>query len=187
MLRVIAPQRDQQVGFRLATIAIFVGLMAISAKISIPLEPVPFTMQVLVVLLSGMVLGARDAFLVQVMYVGMIALGSPIDARGVGSAALFSASGGFLIGFIAGATLVGALVTSKIKQNGLLLRWLAGIVGVVVIYVFGATHLALYTGMGFQRAIEAGVQPFIVLDLVKAILAAGLTETARAIITRSAK
>lgn len=184
MLRVIAPHRDRQVGFRLATVATFLVLMALSAKISIPLEPVPFTLQVLVVLLSGMVLGARDAFFVQMTYVGLIALGLPIDTRSIGAAALFSPTGGFLLGFIPSAVVVGALVTHPRLGKGLVVRWLAGIMGVAIIYLFGMTHLALYTGMGVQRAFEAGVQPFIALDIVKAILAAGLTESARPLLKR---
>jgi biotin transport system substrate-specific component len=183
MLRAVTQQQSNQRQIRVAAIAVFVVLMAISAKISIPLEPVPFTLQVLVVLLSGMVLGWRDALITQVTYVGLIALGLPIDARGVGAAALFGATGGFLFGFMPAAAITGLLV-ERATSKTLWLRWIAGLVGVVVIYVFGASHLMLYTGMNLEKAFAAGVQPFIVLDMVKAILAAGLTETGRAFLKR---
>jgi biotin transport system substrate-specific component len=178
MLRAIAQERSKETGIRVAAIAVFVVLMAISAKISIPLEPVPFTLQVLVVLLSGMVLGWRDALITQVTYVGLIALGAPLDARGVGSAALFGATGGFLFGFMPAAAITGFLV-ERATSKTLWLRWIAGLVGVVVIYVFGLSHFMLYRGEAFQQAFMMVVQPFIVLDMVKAILAAGLTESAR--------
>jgi biotin transport system substrate-specific component len=165
---------------RIAGVAVFVLLMALSARVSIPLEPVPFTLQVLVVLLSGFVLGWREATAVQVAYVGLIALGLPIDARMVGSAALFGPTGGFLIGFIPAAALT-SLLAQPAAARSVWLRWLAGLAGVAVIYVFGAAHLMLYTGMNAARAFEVGVQPFIVLDAIKAIIAAGLTETWRAV------
>ncbi len=178
MLRVVAHEQSKQIWVRIAAIAVFVVLMAISAKISIPLEPVPFTLQVLVVLLSGMVLGWRDALIAQVAYVGFIALGAPIDARGVGAAALFGATGGFLFGFMPAAAITGFLV-ERATAKTLWLRWIAGLVGVVVIYIFGVSHYMLYKGVIFEEAFKLVLQPFIVLDMVKAIFAAGLTESAR--------
>lgn len=181
MLRVIQPERAQQPTTRAVGIVAFVALMALSARISIPLEPVPFSLQVLVVLLSGFVLGGRDAALAQLAYVGFIALGAPIDVRMAGSAALFGPTGGFLIGFIPAAALTGWLVELSGTRSALWLRWAAGLAGVAVIYTFGAAHLMLYTGMNLQKALEVGVQPFILLDMVKAVIAAGLTETVRAL------
>jgi biotin transport system substrate-specific component len=165
---------------RLAGVAVFVLLMALSARVSIPLEPVPFTLQVLVVLLSGFVLGWREAAAAQAAYVGLIALGLPIDTRMVGSAALFGPTGGFLIGFIPAAALT-SLLAQPTAARSVWLRWLAGLAGVAVIYAFGAAHLMLYTGMNAARAFEVGVQPFILLDAIKAIIAAGLAETWRAV------
>ncbi len=171
--------RPSSAALRLTRVAAFTLLMALSARVSIPLEPVPFTLQVLVVLLSGFVLTWREAAAVQAAYVGLIALGLPIDARMVGSAALFGPTGGFLIGFIPAAALTSVLAQPAARS--VWVRWLAGLVGVAVIYAFGAAHLVLYTGMSFSRAFEVGVQPFIVLDAVKAVIAAGLAETWRAV------
>ncbi len=162
---------------RLVAVAFFVALMAVSAKIAIPLTPVPFTLQVLVVLLCGMVLGWRDALLAQISYVGLIALGLPIDANSVGSLALFGPTGGFLLGFIPAAGVTGYFVERAGANDKLWKRFLAGLVGVGIIYFFGAGHLMLYVGMSLERAYAVGVQPFIALDAVKALLAAGLAET----------
>ena len=184
MLRSLTQTRTESWPIRLASIAFFTFLTALSAKISLETgnPEVPFTMQVLVVLLAGMVLGARDGALSQIAYISLIAIGLPYDTRSIGTAALFGPTGGFLIGFTVSAAVVGYLVEQAGKR--LWQRWLAGIVGVAVIYFFGVSHLTLYTGMDLGRAWTVGAAPFVALDLVKALLAAGLVESARALILR---
>lgn len=174
---------DYRRTYRLAGIAVFTLLVAIAARISIPMEPVPFTMQPLVVLLAGMVLGWRDGALSQLAYVSLIALNFPIDANGIGSAALSSPTVGYLIGFIFAAGVVGWLV--QFAGERFWQRWLAGIVGVVVIYAFGFVVLKFNTGMDWGAAWKAGVTPFIGLDLIKAVVAAGLTESGRRLLLRT--
>ena len=73
MLYSLSPRRDLTLTQRLLAIAALTALTAIGARITIPLEPVPFTFQVLAVLLAGMLLGARDGALSQLAYVGLIA------------------------------------------------------------------------------------------------------------------
>lgn len=182
MLRTLPHIQSNRTALRVAGVLLFALLTAISAKISIPMEPVPFTMQVLVVLLSGLVLGARDGALSQMAYISLIVMGLPVDARGLGAAALFGPTGGYLLGFAAAAFTAGWLV----ERAGARLwqRWLAGVAGVAVIYVVGVSHLRLYTGMDWQAAFAAGAAPFLLLDGVKALLAAGLTESARAWLLR---
>lgn len=177
MLRTLERTREQSQLYRLVGIAVFTVLTIIAARVSIPLEPVPFTLQPLAVLLSGMVLGWRDGLLSQAIYVGLIALGLPLDARGVGSAALVGPTAGFLIGFIAAAGAAGWLVERGGKR--VWQRWLAGVVGIMVIYLCGVVVLKAVTGMDWSKAWDAGVAPFIVPDMAKALIAAGLTEGGR--------
>ena len=177
MLRTLPQTRDQSWIYRLAGIAFFTVLTIIAARVSIPLEPVPFTLQPLAVILSGMVLGWRDGLLSQALYVALIAAGLPLDAKGIGSAALVGPTAGFLIGFIAAAGTAGWLVERGNKRFWQ--RWLAGVAGIIVIYLFGAVVLKTVTGMDWAKAWSVGVAPFIVPDLVKALIAAGLTEGGR--------
>jgi biotin transport system substrate-specific component len=178
MLRTFpAPASLAERTWRIAGILAFTLLVAISAKIKIEIGPVPFTMQPLVVLLAGMVLGWRDGMLSLMTYVLLIAAGMPLDARSVGTAALFGPTGGYLIGFVAAAGATGFLVERAGER--LWQRWLAGLVGVAVIYLFGVSHLALYLGRDFGVAWETGAMPFLIPDSIKALLAAGLTETLR--------
>ena len=81
-----------------ARIALFTGLTIIAARMQVELGgPVPFTFQPLAVLLAGMVLGAREGMASQLAYVGLIALGMPVDARGLGAAAFFGPTGGYRV------------------------------------------------------------------------------------------
>jgi len=177
MLRTLPQTRDYTTISRLAGAAIFTVITILSARVTVEIGIVPFTMQPLAVLLSGMVLGARDGMLSQAAYVALIALGLPFDARGLGTAALFGPTGGYLVGFIAAAGVTGLLVekgTARLWQ-----RWLAGVIGVVVIYVFGVLVLKLHAGMDWSAAWTAGVAPFMLPDLGKAFIAAALAEGGR--------
>jgi biotin transport system substrate-specific component len=168
---------------RLAVILIGTLILALSAKISINIGgPVPFTMQVLAVLLVGMVLGARDGAGSILAYLGLIASGMPIDAWGLGPAAFQGPTAGYLFGFVGAAFIAGWLVESG--WNRWWMRWLAGLVALVVIYSCGITVLKYRLGLSWSAAWEVGIEPFILLDVVKALLAATMTESGRRWLTQ---
>jgi biotin transport system substrate-specific component len=154
----------------------FTAITAISAQLRIPMDPVPFTLQPLAVLLAGLVLGARGGFLSQLLYVGLIALGAPIDANMRGAAALAGPTAGYLIGFVAAA-----FVAGFIYERGKTALWalVAGLAGVVTIYVFGVPVLKFVTNMEWGAAIQAGVGFFIVWDIVKVGIAAAFVTGGR--------
>ncbi|MBC7872150.1 MAG: biotin transporter BioY [Chitinophagaceae bacterium] len=182
MLRTFPQTRDLSQSRRLIGIVAFTMITIIAARLKIPMEPVPFTMQPFAVLLAGMILGSRDGALSQAAYVGLIALGLPFDANMRGTAALFGATGGYLIGFIVAAGVVGLLVEragSRFWQ-----RWLAGIVGIVIIYIFGIYVLKNVTAMDWSAAWSSGVGPFLVPDMIKAVIAAGIAEGGRTLLGR---
>lgn len=178
MLRTLPQSRDFSHVYRLAGIGIFTIFTAIAAQLEIRIGgPVPFTLQVLAVLLSGMVLGARDGALSQVAYLALIRMNLPVAAGGVGAAALFGPTAGYLIGFIPAAWGVGYLVERG--ANRIWQRWLAGVAGIAIIYLLGVTVLRLLSGLDWQQAWTLGAAPFLGLDLLKAVLAASLMESGR--------
>ena len=183
MLRTLEQTRTDNQVIRIAGIAIFTILMVISAKMSIQIGAVPFTMQVLVVLLSGMVLGSRDGVASQLAYLGLILANLPVDTRSLGSAAFFGPTGGYLIGFAVSAFVIGYIMEHS--QDKVWQRWIAGIVGIIVIYIFGMTFLKFITGMEWSAAWANGVAPFIVADLIKALIAASLVEGSRSLLLRN--
>lgn len=153
----------------------FAVLTAIGAQVSIPLQPVPITGHVLIVLLAGFVLGPRDGFMSQMTYLSMIAMNLPVAANGMGAAALAGPTAGYLYSFPVAAGLAGLLAI----RDKVWVRWLAGLVAVALIYLVGATYLKNYFDMSWEAAWLAGVRPFIVLDILKALLAASMAEGGR--------
>jgi len=166
---------------RLVAVALFTLLTALSARISIEIGgPVPFTLQVLVVVLSGLTLGWRDGAIAQVAYLGMIALNMPVDSRLIGAAAFAGPTAGFLVGFVPAAALTGFL--AELGGSRFVVRWAAGLAGVALIYAFGVLWFSLSRSMALTDTWPLVAAPFVGLDIVKAFIAAGLTESVRAIL-----
>ena len=93
----------------LAVAALFTALLSVSAYIAIPIGSVPFTLQVFVVLLAGMVLGPRLGALSVVAYL-VLGLVAPVYSGGTsGLGVLFGPTGGYLFGFIAAAVVTGLI------------------------------------------------------------------------------
>lgn len=157
---------------------VFAAFTALAARVVIPLPftPVPITLQVMAVLLAGLVLGPRAGAASQLAYLAAIAAGLPLDARGLGPAALLGPTGGYLVGFVPAAFLAGWLAQRLSATRGS--RFLAALTGVAVIYAAGVAWLALALG-DLDAAWRLGVAPFIGLDLGKALVAAVVAESGR--------
>ncbi|HZY40747.1 MAG TPA: biotin transporter BioY [Anaerolineae bacterium] len=167
---------------RIAAIVLFAALTALTARITIPLPftPVPITLQVMIVLLAGLTLGAKDGALSQIAYIASIAVGLPFDANGLGTAAFASPTAGYLIGFVAGY-----LAERGLHRNRAL-RFFAGLAGVSVIYFIGTAWLTrLFLNGDWLKGWTLGIAPFIVIDLIKALIASATAEGARVWLNRS--
>ncbi|MDX1542221.1 MAG: biotin transporter BioY [Geminicoccaceae bacterium] len=148
-------------------------LLTVSAKTQIPFYPVPMTLQTMVVLLLGMMLGARLALLTVLVYLAEGAFGLPVFAgtpeKGLGLAYMTGPTGGYLVGFALTAWLTGRLTEERDDAQHLAL---AALLGIILIYGLGV--LWLTTFVGAERAIALGIAPFIFGDLLKAALAVAL-------------
>ncbi len=146
-------------------------LIALSAQIVIPLpfSPVPITAQTFAVLLVGALGGRRLGSLSVAAYLAQGAAGLPIFAGGTsGLGRLLGPTGGYLLGFLAAAYLVGYLAERGwTVQVGKTL--LAMALGNALIYLCGLPVLALF--LGFDKALTAGFYPFLVGDGIKILLA----------------
>lgn len=159
----------------------FAGLTGLGARVTIPLWPVPVTLQVLGVLLSGMVLGARLGGLSQAMYVAVGVMGLPVFAGGgSGPGWLAGPTGGYLVGFIAAGFITGLVAERLRGPRGLVL---AGLIGLAAIYLFGAGWLALWLG-DLGGAWRKGVAPFLLVDAVKVVAACIFAAGGRGLLTR---
>ncbi len=155
----------------------FVGayLTAISAKLIIPLPftPVPITGQVFVIMLLAVMLGTIYSGLSQLIYVVAGAVGLPWYAGGLAGLNTVI-TGGYLIGFIVSAGLVGYLANQKWFARSQWRIMLAMLAGLAVIYLFGAFYLAILMGGDATEAVKLGVLPFIIPDVLKIFVAANI-------------
>ena len=149
---------------------------AVAAQITIPLEPVPFTLQVLAVVLTGLLLGPRYGALAMAIYLLLGAVGVPVFAQfsgGLGQ--LFGPTGGYLVSYPLAASLAGMAATTVAdapRRRGLVAGALWGCAALAAIYALGVTWLAVLAGLPPGAAIATGLLPFLAFDLIKVGLAA---------------
>ena len=152
----------------------FALVLGASAQIAIPIPgtPVPVTMQPLVVVLAGLMLGPVFGAASMLTYLAMGAAGlpvfSPVGAPGV--LRLIGPTGGYLIAFPFAAFAAGFVSQKYPKLPG---RWAAAMLGMVVIFVGGISQLAIITG-SLGQALAFGLTPFAAFDVLKALVAAAI-------------
>ena len=158
----------------IALVAIGVLLIALGAKVSIllPDNPVPITGQTFGVLVAGGALGFRRGIAAAGIYVLLGVVGLPFFAFGdAGIQIIWGARGGYLIGFIVAAAIVGRLAELGWDRN------ILGAIGAMLlanaaIYVIAVPWLAVTAGYGPEEAIQKGFLAFVVGDAIKLALAA---------------
>jgi biotin transport system substrate-specific component len=153
-------------------IAIGAAIVALSAQIYIPTEPVPFTGQTLGVLVVGGALGFRRGVAALLLYLLVGLVGVPVFAEGdAGRDVLLGVTGGYLIGFVVAAAIVG-----RLAELGWDRRLGAAVVtmllGTIAIYAIGVPWLKISTGMSWSEAIAVGLTPFLLWDTAKLLIAA---------------
>ncbi len=158
-------------------------LIALCARISFPVpwSSVPITGQTFAVLLTGALLGSRLGALSVVAYLAQGAMGLPVFAYGGGAAYFAGPTGGFLIGFVPMAFVVGYLCERGWDRR----PWTAApamLAGSVVLYIFGLSWLARF--VPGDSLLAAGLTPFIAGDLTKIVLATIALPSGWALINR---
>lgn len=159
--------------------ALFAVLTAVGAFIRIPFPLVPMTLQTLFVFLSGAILGSKRGALSQVLYVGMGLIGLPVFTGGGGPQYILHPTFGYLLGFIAGAWVIG-FITERLEKNSFPFYLAACLAGTAVIYTVGTAGLYLNLNhvagkaVTLRQVIEFGAVPFIAGDILKMLGAAAL-------------
>ncbi len=149
--------------------SLLVAWMA-QVKIPLPFTPVPLTGQTFAVLLVGAALGSRRGVTSLLLYLVEGIAGLPVFAGGAGGLAyLAGPTGGYLLGFVCAAFLVGRLAESGRDRRFRTALWIF-LAGETVIYLCGLPWLALH--IGFEKALIAGLLPFLPGDAVKLLAAA---------------
>ncbi|WP_337366241.1 biotin transporter BioY [Phascolarctobacterium sp.] len=157
---------------------IFVTMMIISAYIIVPIGPVPITIQPLVVLLAGILLGSRLSAISIMVWALLGFVGLPVFNQGQsGIVILAGPTGGFIVGFVFTAWLVGYL-TEHNMEAGFGKNFLYMCLGMIVCYAFGLVGFKLsfqyflQKPMDWSNALLLAVAPFLPFDIIKAAVAA---------------
>lgn len=151
-------------------VLIGVVFLAIISQASIPLKPVPITLQSVSVLLIGMLYGARLGWYTIASYLIAGASGMPIFAEmHFGVPVFLGPTGGYLIGFLFGGSISGYLVQQGWGRN-VLSSFFAILLGNSIIFLFGLAVLAI--SIGLEKAYLVGLKPFICTELLKMIVVA---------------
>ena len=178
----------------IALISVSAALITICSWISIPLGPIPFTLQTLGILAVMLTIGGRRGTIAILVYLALGAVGVPVFAGFKGGIGAFlGPTGGFLIGFVIAALVYWLLekVLFKRLMNTAVKTWIFGILSFVifeiVMYVIGViwfmTVYAAQTGpVGLATVMGWCVIPFIIPDIVKMAVAVLIGERASKLI-----
>ncbi|MGZ9099928.1 MAG: biotin transporter BioY [Brevundimonas sp.] len=153
---------------RLAAVVGFALLMAICARLSVPMVPVPMTMQTWAVLLAGVALGPRSGVAAVLLYFALALAGLPVLSDGASGPGPFTGpTAGYLIAFPVAAGLAGLLARSgRLRRMVPASAWLFGLHGLIL--VLGTGWLS--GRMGVAGAVAAGLTPFLFGAAVKSVL-----------------
>ena len=154
-------------------------LLAISAKIQLPFWPVPMTMQTFVIFLIGMTYSVKLSFITVSMYLFEGALGLPVFASGGGIAYLVGPTSGYLYGMLISSVVISYLANLGFSKTYLKTS-ISLLIGSFIIFLFGILYLGSI--IGYEKAIIAGLLPFIPSELFKIALAVSLIPTIQKII-----
>ena len=154
-------------------------LLAISAKIQLPFWPVPMTMQTFVIFLIGMTYSVRLSFITVSMYLFEGALGLPVFASGGGIAYLVGPTSGYLYGMLISSVVISYLANLGFSKTYFKTS-ISLLIGSFIIFLFGILYLGSI--IGYEKAIIAGLLPFIPSEIFKIALAVSLIPTIQKII-----
>ncbi|WP_253300088.1 biotin transporter BioY [Wolbachia endosymbiont of Chironomus riparius] len=154
----------------LIEVLLCVLLLFSMAQISIPLQPVPVTLQTLIILIIGLKCDRKVALYSVLTYIFLGAIGLPVFANFSGGYhILLGPTGGYLIGFLVAALAMSNLkVLLKPKYLSFMFNALSCLVGTFTIFICGVSWLSIYVGL--KKAFLVGVLPFVIPGIVKICL-----------------
>lgn len=165
------PLKDSYVK-KLVYASLFAALTAVAAWVTIPLPYVPLTLQTFFVILAGALLGAYFGALSMIVYLLLGFVGLPVFSGGrSGLGVLAGSTGGYLVGFVLCAIVVGLLVERR-KSPGFLWYCMSMAAGTLALYACGAAWLSVVMRWDIAQALAVGTLPFLPGDILKIVVAA---------------
>lgn len=151
--------------------ALFAAIIGIMAQITIPLPLVPITGQTLAIGLAATILGKKYGTLSVIVYIMLGIAGLPVfSGMSSGLGVVFGPTGGYIIGFLPAAFFIGWIL----ERFGFTVTTaiIANIIGMIITLSFGSVWLKFVAELSWMAAITGGVTPFIIVGIIKAVLAA---------------
>jgi biotin transport system substrate-specific component len=149
-------------------VILFTFLTAVAAQIAVPVKPVPFTLQTMLVVLSGAMLGSRKGAYSQFLYLALGITGLPVFAQvpdaAIGVARLFGPTGGYLLAFPAAAFITGYIIEKNQKYFAVVA---AMFLGNALVILSGAAYLYTFWVRDLKEAFAAGAVLFSVWTIIK--------------------
>lgn len=188
---------QRQTSSRVSDIAfcgLAIALMAVGAWVTVPLGPVPFTLQTFVIMLAILTLTPKQGVIAVAGYVILGAIGVPVfSGMSGGIGAIMGPTGGFIWGFVLGALAAAicltALAKTSLADSGLKGRLAIAIIAVVVfqivVYVCGVAQLSAVAGYSLAESIAVGVAPFMVTGIAKMVAAIAIAEAVNTALGRN--
>lgn len=156
-------------------IALFTALIAVCSFITVPVGTVPFTLQTFAVFVAAGLLGARRGTLSVVAYIIIGAIGIPVFSKMTGGVGVLTGpTGGFIIGFILTALIIGLLprvIKVGDKRIKLVVLFISMLLGDAVCFAIGTVQFMVVMDMGLSATLGLCVIPFIIPDLAKMVVA----------------
>ena len=175
LVSALGTRTDASAAIRIGGVLFIAALTAAAAQVSfpVPFTPVPLVLQDMIVLIGGAALGSRLGMAAQLVYLAAGIAGLPVFAASAtlpqGPLRILGPTGGYLLSYPFAAFLTGYLA-----ERGFDRRFWTSVVamaaGLVVIFAFGVTWLALFArpaAVGFDAALRAGFYPFLLGDVFK--------------------
>lgn len=173
---VLADRIPKSVAREIGLVLGLVVLTALAAQVRIPLpfSPAPISGQTFAVLLGAAALGPVRSSIGQLSYIGVGVVGVPVfSGWSSGWEVMTGATGGYIVGFVFASAIVGAMARRRMDRTA---RGMAAafVIGSLVIYAMGVPWLMAVTGYSLTQSLWVGAAVFVVGDVVKAVIAAGL-------------
>ena len=172
------PSKAKLTTLAMVQIALCTALICVGAQLAIPLPiGVPFTLQVLMVMLTALILKPLYSLISLLLYVLLGIIGLPVFSgakSGIGT--ILSPTGGFIIGFVLAAFFVSLIVRAlgkRLSGRLTIVRCIIStvLIGIPVMYIPGIALYMVYTGADLVSAIVTLTSVFILLDIAKCVIA----------------
>ena len=162
---------------KLCYTAVMVVVNCLCAWLSVPIGEIPVTLQTFAVCLTACMLGWKLGTLSMLAYILLGFIGVPVFSGFTGGVSkLVTPTGGYIIGFLFSAPIIGLLTEKRREKLWALI--ISNLLGLLVCYLFGTVWFALFLGneVGFWTALITCVLPFVPFDVVKIVLASLLVK-----------